>query len=144
MPNAFVQSLSCLSLLLALAGLFMSVLVFRYNVKVRRVEWLTKLYEKFYENDALKEVRELIDCEPDSPPSDLTTLIDSGNAKLFDYLNFFEYVAFLESRRHLRVDEVKAMFGYSLRNIARVGVVRKIVDSEKMDLELLRALIRKI
>ena len=49
--------------------------------------------------------------------------------ELDDYLNFFEFIAYLWKRRELKLEEVKAIFEYPLQKIARdqavLGYVRR-------------------
>ncbi|HEX8342460.1 MAG TPA: hypothetical protein VF624_16275 [Tepidisphaeraceae bacterium] len=142
-PSTVLLALPWINLAIGLIALGTGIAVFRFNTRVRRAEWLTKLYEKFFENADLKAIRELIDCDPSAVPDALIEMVRSDDARLFDYLNFFEYVAYLESQHHLRFAEVDAMFGYYLRRIACVRPVRDIIESETMGFELLRALLRR-
>jgi len=75
------------------------------------------LYEKFYERKDLKEIRDILDNEPDDEK--VTGLILKCHADFTDYLNFFEFVAFLETEKHLRRVEIIALFDYYLKCLNR-------------------------
>jgi len=44
-------------------GVIWAVYVYRRNSKLERVKWIANLYEKFYEKDDLKVIREILDCQ---------------------------------------------------------------------------------
>jgi hypothetical protein len=61
-------------------------------------------------------------------------------ARFTDYLNFFEYVAFLEGSRQLRVDDVRTLFGYYLGCLGRHSRVRNYIHDPANGYEELRKL----
>lgn len=117
--------------------------LFQYTAsrKLERAEWFTRLYEKFFEHERLKAVRDVID-EANSLESEvLAEMVASESAAFTDYLNFFEYVAYLVSRGILSSDEVEQLFGYYLTNIRRSPLVWSYVANPEHGYELLRRLL---
>ena len=83
----------------------------RAALRSEHAEWVTKLYEKFYENNNLKAVRQSVDCGNSEAHQQLVT---EESAEFTDFLNFFEYVAYLWHNRQLSNAEVNGLFGYYL------------------------------
>jgi len=50
-----------ISALVGMASVITAVLTYRSSVKVRRADWLLKLYSEFYEKEYLKVVRKKLD-----------------------------------------------------------------------------------
>jgi hypothetical protein len=84
------------------------------------------LYEKFYERENLKSVREILDSEPDS--AGVQELVLKCPADFTDYLNFFEFVGFLNQKKQLAIDEIDALFDYYLKCLKRHGRVLKFIE----------------
>ena len=93
------------------------VLIYYRNSKLERAKWSLSLYEKFYEQKDLKRIRDILDNEPDD--AEVMDLVLKCSADFTDYLNFFEFVAFLEKGKQLRRAEIKALFDYYLRCIKK-------------------------
>jgi hypothetical protein len=97
---------------------------FRTNLKVKRAEWLMKLYDKFYEDEERTRIRRLLD-----PSEKREQLLDSLGSKrnnkdiekdvesFSDYLNFFEFVGILMKLKQVEEDEVEMMFDYYVRQL---------------------------
>ncbi len=96
---------------------------YRRNSKLERARWAAGLYEKFYEQTGLKKVRDSLDCQANA--EQINELVLKGEADFTDYLNFFEFVAFLEYRRQLKRGEVEDLFGYYLGCLKRHDIVRR-------------------
>jgi hypothetical protein len=95
-----------------------SAFTYHNNNKVKRGEWLKSLFEKFYELDKFHEVRKEI--EYDRVKTFLykkEKINEEHEEKLVDYLNFFELIAILEKKGHIKKEEIKDMFGYYLIKI---------------------------
>ena len=71
-----------------------AVFVYLRNSKLERAKWALSLYEKFYERQELKKIRDILDNDTDH--ADVSSLVIKCSADFTDYLNFFEFVAFLE------------------------------------------------
>lgn len=102
--------------------------LWRQTLKVRRAEWLSRLYESFYVKPELKEIRAALDYPgPKLDRLHHCILEDPDNSAelepLVDYLNFFEFIAVLERMKQLSVREIRLMFGYYLGELAKDSVV---------------------
>lgn len=124
---------------IAAAAAVWGICVYFLNSRLRRAEWLSTLYEKFYENSHLKKVREVLDCEG-GESADMSALVREEPAEFSDYLNFFEFVAVLKKSGQLKSDEVEDLFGYYLDCLEQSREVRAYVAKkgyERLD-QLLR------
>jgi hypothetical protein len=120
---------------------FWAVLVYRSNARLRRAEWLAKLYEKFYEeNESLKDIREKLDCDENASP-EIKTLDEQGSG-FSDYLNFFEFVAVLEKSGQLTSGEIEDLFGYYLDCLERCKPVRRYIREKGYE-QLNRLLLKR-
>ena len=93
---------------------------YRGSVRLKRAEWLQKLYQQFYEVDRYKKIREILDSEREL--SDFHVLMDSHPNddlvwQLWDYLNFFEFVASLKKLKQIEDDDLKLLFEYPIQRI---------------------------
>jgi hypothetical protein len=91
---------------------FWAVLVYRSNSRRERARWAENLYSRFYEKEELKLVRDMLDCGPGD--KQVAELVRSESAAWTDYLNFFEFVAYLQSSKQLSKQDVEALFRYYL------------------------------
>ncbi len=93
------------------------------NTRIRRAEWLLKLYEKFYGDKEIRKTRRVLDyggIERDRLLTNLTTEEDLESLEsLIDYLNFFEFVGSLRKMRQVNLKGVRMMFEYYLRSLAK-------------------------
>jgi hypothetical protein len=108
--------------LAGILGVWVGVATYRANSARERARWLTSLYEKFYEREDLKRVRDALDCDPDSEP--VKELVASEPAEFTDYLNFFEFVFYLVDRGQMSREDVDGLFDYYLRCLRRHATVR--------------------
>lgn len=108
-----------------LATALAAVWVYYKNSKLERAKWALSLYEKFYERKDLKEIRDILDNEPGDDKVD--DLVLRCSTDLADYLNFFEFVAFLEKENQLRRAEINALFDYYLKCLKKHPRVIKFV-----------------
>lgn len=104
---------------LAAGGFLVAALTFFRNTRVRRAEWLLKLYEKYYENDETKKIRRDLDGRPKEGMLDnLRTETDPNGVESFaDYLNFFEFLGSLLEMKQIKRNEVRMMFDYYVRQL---------------------------
>jgi hypothetical protein len=103
-----------------------ALLVYRNNSRRERARWAEGLYTRFYEKPELKTVRDQLDCA--AGDATVARLVTEESSALTDYLNFFEFVAYLKSSKQLSKTDVEALFGYYLNCLRRhkevVGYVR--------------------
>jgi hypothetical protein len=81
------------------------------NSRLERARWLSSLYSKFYEALDLKMIRETLDCSSPNSPA-VQKLVQDEDARFTDYLNFFEFMAYLKACGQLSAKDVGAMFDY--------------------------------
>lgn len=118
---------------------------YRKNSNLERAKWLERLYERFFCNDSLKIVRDLIDEEADSVAlAKVEKMVKDEEPAFTDYLNFFEFVAILESRGQLHLEEVRDLFCYYLQNLKKRESISKYVEDPKNGFEKLNGLLDKM
>jgi hypothetical protein len=121
----------------ALGALF----VYQKNSKFERARWASQLYESFYQKDNLKGIRDKLDCAADS--DEVKQLVAQEDAQFTDYLNFFEFIAFLKTTKQLGDSEVEDLFGYYLNCLNRHADVRKYILNLENGYEGIAKLIEK-
>jgi hypothetical protein len=93
-----------------------SVRQYLRNSARERTRWLFELYQRFYEQSALKSMRIRIDDH------DTEFVVEEKNSELLgdldNFLNFFEFVAFLRKQGEIKPEEINAMFAYPLSTLA--------------------------
>jgi hypothetical protein len=103
---------------------------------------ISSLYSKFYEQEDLKGVREILDSElPTS--AEIQKLVAEQEARFTDYLNFFEFMAYLNECRQLSDKDVRALFHYYLHAMWKHEAVRKYILGDKKGYDYLRKLLPK-
>jgi len=126
----FGRNAQAIYYLLAAVAAWVAVLTYRRNSAVERARWLSSLYSKFYEALDLKMIRETLDCNlPDSP--EVKKLVQDEDARFTDYLNFFEFMAYLKACGQLSTKDVIALFDYYLRVLNKHDDVRKYVMDDR-------------
>jgi hypothetical protein len=91
---------------------FIGLWVYKKNSRFERARWASELYRSFYQEKDLKSVRDRLDCPAGS--EDVNKLVNDESPEFTDYLNFFEYIAFLRNAKQLHDSEVHDLFGYYL------------------------------
>ena len=81
------------------------------------------MYEKFYEKDHLKEVRQILDSA-DRDASEINKLVTAEPSEFTDYLNFFEFVAVLQKSGQLKSNEIEGLFHYYLDCLEKSPKIR--------------------
>ncbi len=87
------------------------------NSRRERAKWAVQLYEKFYEGDRYKTMRETFDCDANSP--EVRKVVQEESTEFTDYLNFFELVCFLVQTKQLRKSDVLDLFQYYMDCLVR-------------------------
>lgn len=81
------------------------------------------LYQRFYQ-DRMRAVRIRLDWEKlDFVREPLEDKHQQALADLDDYLNFFEFVAYLEELGQISKEDVRHLFGYFLENLQEESIV---------------------
>jgi hypothetical protein len=122
-----------------LIGVIVGLRIYRRNPRLERAKWVTTLYEKFFENEALKKIRDSLDVPPDSPK--VNELVIQEKPEFTDYLNFFEYVAIRQESGQLRGQEVNDLFSYFLACLKRHQRVQASIKNDANGDEKLRKLL---
>lgn len=125
----------------AISAVFAAAAYWR-NSALERARWLSSLYTKFYEAPDLKVIREALDCNPPDSPK-VRQLVEDQDAGFTDYLNFFEFMAYLKACRQLSQQDVAALFDYYLRILSKHGDVRKYVLDDRNGYGYLKRLLTK-
>jgi hypothetical protein len=113
--------------------------VYQRNSAIERARWASSLYEKFYEGVGLKQIRDKLDCFNDA---DLVNEIVIREEPVFtDYLNFFEFIAFLRASKQLKDSEIEVLFGYYLDCLNRHDRVKTYISNPENGYEGLASLL---
>ena len=125
----------------ALAAVIVAVVNYRSQTRLKQAEWLKSLFEKFFEDSTYKEVRVWLDY---GTLHERLTVTDAAarqvnEEKFTDFLNFFEFIGVLYSRRHLSLEQVYDVFGYYLKKITTDADCREWID--QYSFEKLKALL---
>jgi hypothetical protein len=120
-----------------------AIKIYWRNSAIERARWLSSLYSKFYEQADLKGIREILDSE--SPTSaEIRRLVEEQEARFTDYLNFFEFMAYLNECDQLSQKDVRALFHYYLRAIWKHEAVQKYVLDDRNEYHYLKKLLPKL
>jgi hypothetical protein len=144
MDPALKDWLDTIAKILGGLGFIVAAISYRSQQRIKRAEWLKSLYEKFFENSTYKEVRVWLDY---GYLHDRLTIGDPGiiraNEEMFtDFLNFFEFIAVLNARAHLSLDQVYDVFDYYLKKIKSDPDCQNWI--ERYGFEKLRGLLQKM
>lgn len=118
-----------------------AVLTYRNNSRRERAKWVAQLYEKFYESNRYKTMRDKLDCPTDS--DDVKTSVKNEDSEFTDYLNFFELVAFLIQTKQIHKSDVLKVFQYYLACLKRHPSVVQYVNNKANGFEQLRDLLNR-
>jgi hypothetical protein len=106
-------------------------------VSLEQMRWLQQLYDSFYNGERYKEVRQVIDFDElgqtmellrrgDADPHQLSLPERAKLDQFTDYLNFFEWLAYLEDEKQLTFRQLDTMFGYYLTRLSQVDRNRQL------------------
>lgn len=114
--------------------------VFRRNSTLERAKWASGLYEKFYEAATLKQMRDRLDCSNDV--DSVNEIVIREEPAFTDYLNFFEFIAFLKTSHQLMDSEIETLFGYYLDCLNRHDRVKQYISNPQNGYEGLASLLK--
>jgi len=134
--KTIIQILSALATAVAAMG---ALIVYRTNSRRERARWAESLYARFFERLELKTIRDKLDSLRGNP--EVHRLVAEESAALTDYLNFFEFVAYLRSSKQLSKTDIQALFGYYLACLRRHDEVAAYVRNREKDFEYLREML---
>jgi hypothetical protein len=101
---------------IGIGAAILSVWQFRRNSKQERIRWMFEMHRRFYAEAGLGAMRMKID-EGDTQfvqEEKDTALL----GQLDNYLNFFEFLAYLWSQKQLSKAEILAMFEFPLKDLS--------------------------
>lgn len=130
------------SYIFAMLAALVAAWSYRKSVRLDRVKWAAQLFERFYEQERYKRIREVLDCEAGAAEA-VDSLVLEQSAEFTDYLNFFEFVAFLAKERQVPLKYVTRLFDYYLKCLCRHRSVREYVEDQGRSYECLRWLLHK-
>lgn len=112
------------------------LVVYKRNHRLEQSRWLSSFYDKFYETDKYKRVRELLDSKN---TEEINELVENEDSAFTDYLNFFEHLAIFTGSKQLRTDNVEASFCYYLDCLERHQKVHDYINNNDKGYEKLKA-----
>lgn len=125
-------------------GIFIALLNYRNQIRIKRAELVKSLFEKFFENQIYKEVRVWLDY---GHLHAKLTVVDQAQQeineeKFTDFLNFFEFIGVLHTSRQLPFELVFEVFDYYLKKIKDDADCREWID--RYSFENLKALLKRV
>lgn len=110
---------------------------YRRQVNLEQMRWLQQLYDSFYNSERYRAVRQAVDFDEldqtldllrrgDADPHQLSLPERTQLDQFTDYLNFFEWVAFLEKEGQLTFEQLDTMFKYYLIRLLQVDKNRQL------------------
>lgn len=126
----FMANVSAIYYLGGAVSAIAAVVTYRRNSALERARWLSSLYSKFYEALDLKLVRQILDHSPPNGPA-VVRLVEDEESSFTDYLNFFEFMAYLQNCGQLSHKDIAALFDYYLRILNNHENVRKYVQDDR-------------
>lgn len=128
----------------ALIAVVVATINYRAQTRLKQAEWLKSLFEKFFETPGYKEVRVWIDYDQLgarlSVPDEEKRIVNEE--KFTDFLNFFEFIGVLYSRKQLTFEQVFDVFDYYLKRIKSNAECRDWI--EKYGFEKLKSLLTHV
>ncbi len=101
---------------------------------------MKELYEKFYERPELKTVRDVLDGDDKQRISEM---VEKESKEFTDYLNFFEFLAYLSESKQITEKEMLGLFDYYLRNLQQNQQVLNYINDRTKGFEKLRKVVAK-
>ena len=119
----------------------LAVWTYRSNSRRERAKWAVQLYEKFYETELYKEMRNKLDCPADS--KEVIDIVRQESFAFTDLLGFFELVAVLADNKQLSKRDVLDLFDYYLRCLGRHAAVVSYINEPVNGFEHLSRFLRE-
>lgn len=125
------------TLILAISGIIggtFTLFTYWENTRLRRAEWLSSLYEKFFIESYYTKIRRLLDNSPEKTPNIEKQIKAEEEEDFVNYLNFFQYIAYLEKHHHLAMEEINDMFRYYISHLDDHCFVKQYLRDNGFDL----------
>lgn len=130
----------CLTPIGGLVAAFWAVWTYRQSVKLSRARWMKELYEKFYEYQQLKPVRQELDS---GNQLTIAKLVSDESQEFTDYLNFFEFLGYLRESAQVKRKDMLDIFGYYLTNLKSCPQVFEYINDPSKGFEKLSKVLRE-
>jgi hypothetical protein len=111
---------------IAAIGAFLTYLS---NSRRERAKWAVQLFDKFFEEERYKQVRDTLDCPPDA--IQVQEMVDKESSEFTDYLNFFELTTILAKTKQISRKDLLRLFQYYLRCLQKHSAVLKYVNAKE-------------
>jgi hypothetical protein len=130
---------------LAFAACFAGVMaVWEYGkrTKAEQIRWVGDLFGRFYQGNLYREIRQKVDYDD---MDEIVALLKKGPNPEFpkeerdlldaftDYLNFFEFIAFLIAKKQMESKDVSQIFDYYLRRLNQIKQRAPVMEYLKKD-----------
>ncbi len=121
-PKTIVEWSPIAATIVGAIGASVALTTYKHSVRLKRGEWLQKLYQQFYEVARYRTIRQILDYKPERELSRIHAHLNAGSEddlvdQLWDYLNFFEFVAGLVRLKQIDREDIKLLFEYPLGKI---------------------------
>jgi hypothetical protein len=133
--------LEAVALVATVIGGAYAVRTYHRSVKLERAKWVKDLYDKFYEHDKLKEVRNKLDSDDEKQ---IRSMVEEESAAFTDYLNFFEFLGYLWESKQIKKCEILGLFDYYLRNLMQNEAVAAYIADPTKGFEKLQKLLSMV
>jgi hypothetical protein len=97
----------------AIVGILSAAYGYRRAKRLEAARWALQLWEKFYEKETFKSIRAVLDCDG-GQESEANRLVENQSPDFTDYLNFFEFIAYLKKKNQLSDSDIDVLFSYYL------------------------------
>jgi gamma-glutamylcyclotransferase (GGCT)/AIG2-like uncharacterized protein YtfP len=113
------DAVQALATVLASLSFLYGIMKYRGTVQLKRAEWLHKLFLSFYEQTRYRQIRELLDGRQRNPGETALQAVTRlhKESELDDYLNFFEFLAGLQTLGQMRKKDVLILFEYWIQRL---------------------------
>jgi hypothetical protein len=105
---------------------------------LQKNQWHSQLFKEFYIQDTYKEMRYILDFKPNLEYCQLISSLEPESAdriseKLYDYLNFFEFIASMWKSKQIDYHEIMNLFRYYLVMLSKIDFIRNEIKSKDFD-----------
>jgi hypothetical protein len=123
------------------------------RTKAEQIRWVGDIFERFFQDKLYRRVRQRVDYDDLDNIAILLERNKDRNAEFSqeerdlldeftDYLNFFEFIAFLIAKKQMASEDVSQMFDYYLRRLNQIKQRAAVMEYlEKDGFENLRKLL---
>jgi hypothetical protein len=118
-----------------------TVWTYHHSVKLERAKWIKDVYEKFYEQNEMKKVRNLLDG---ADLQQVHSMVTKEDPAFTDYLNFFEFLGYLWESHQISSAEILGLFDYYLRNLRKDEKIASYIADPAKGFEKLQKLLKMV